>query len=358
MKTLIIKRFKTLYFYLAFIVLILLPNSHYAQGGLLAEYYDGKDFNTFVTQEYVGNIENYWDQTPPVDGIDPHYCSIRWTGKLKPAKSATYLFAAIVDDGIRVWIDGEIIINQWQLNDFGVFNGEKELIANQEYDIKVEYFNALNEGEIKLQWAIKKSKEEESWKEYFFGQEPQYQIIHSDYFVREESPQPQVSASKITKKIIATPPQKATKKPKKKATTPPAKKKKPTNSPPPLEKKKVMTVERAKEFIPKNVEFVRSKDEILTSSYYELNVFAKFMIDNPEFNVTIEGHTDAVGDMALNQILSKDRAAKIAQYLKDKGIAQQRLTTVGYGGSRPLKVPKKGKYYPPNRRVVFNLSRS
>ena len=120
-------------------------------------------------------------------------------------------------------------------------------------------------------------------------------------------------------------------------------------------KKEVMTIAKAEKYIPKNVQFVISKSEVLESSYEELNTFAAFMLDNPSISVTIEGHTDVVGDKEKNQILSESRAEKVANYLIEKGINANRIQTIGYGGSKPLKVPAEGEYYPPNRRVVFVL---
>jgi len=324
-----------------------------AQGGLKAEYYDGKDFDRYVSTAYVGNIDNEWYDTPLVPGIDPHNCSIRWTGKLRTGKTGTYLFSAIVDDGIRVWIDGDIIINQWHLNDYGTYNGSVDMRAGQEYDIKVEYFNALREGEIKLQWAMEKSKDDQSWYERVFGVEYQYQVIHSDYFVRSEEPEPEVAVADTSPPKQPTPQPKRTTKPTKtklKQSQPQA-----TPQPAPTPTMAVTTVAAAEKYLPKNVEFVRTKAEILPTSFDELNTFAQFMADNPTVTVTIEGHTDCVGVPSQNQFLSERRANRVARYLVEKGIAGSRLKTVGYGGTKPLKVPAEGEYYPPNRRVVFVL---
>ena len=74
-------------------------------------------------------------------------------------------FSALVDNGIRVWIDDKLIIDQWGLNDVGVFNGKIALLANTDYNLKVEYVNALFEGQIKLLWDIEKPKKEQSWYE-------------------------------------------------------------------------------------------------------------------------------------------------------------------------------------------------
>lgn len=330
-----------------------------AQNGLKAEYYDGKDFNRFVSEQYVSNIENFWNDIPPVPGIDPHNCSIRWTGFLKPSETAVYNFSAFVDDGIRVWIDGDLIINQWDLNDVGQFSGSKSLIADQTYDIKVEYFNALYEGEIQLLWAIEKSKEDKSMYERIFGVEYEYKVIASNYFspVKINEPISVPIAENTIPKPIKTKTQKK-----------PASKPEPIKEPikntsntipnskvPKPHVKELMTISKAKKYLPKNVEFKRATAEILPSSNSELNVFADFLLENPHISVTIEGHTDAVGVESQNQILSERRADKIAQYLILKGIDENRINTIGYGGSRPLKEPVPNEYYPPNRRVVFNL---
>ena len=269
------------------------------------------------------------------------------------------MFSAIVDDGIRVWIDGELIINQWDLHDLGVFQGRKVMEAFRQYEIKVEYFNALNEAEVKLMWDIEKAYDDQTWGEYFFGVDYDFKPIPMDNFlippekkVAIQTPiTPETKDPPVVKKekpVIAKPKPQA----KSQDEKPLIKEEK---LPPPM-KKEVMTIEKAQKYIPKNVQFVRAKAEVLESSFDELNTFAKFMLDNPRVSVTIEGHTDVVGDKVKNQELSENRAKKIASYLIKKGISSSRIITVGYGGSQPLKTPVEGEYYPPNRRVVFKLS--
>jgi len=328
----------------------------FSQQGLMAEYYDGDNFDRFVFAKYVDNIEDTWYDTPPVDGINPYKCSIRWTGKLRPVKTATYLFAAVVDDGIRVWINGTIIIDQWNLNDVGIFEGKMKLTAGSEYNLKVEYFNALNEGEIKLLWDIEKPKEEQSWYERVFGVGYKHKVIGAKYFFRPDGELPEVTAveeNSIIENIVeAKPPKKKVEKTV--VETPTEEVKKLSKSLQQVEG--VMTVTIAQKYIPKNVQFVHAKAEILPSSNEELNIFAKFMLENPDVKVSIEGHTEPIGNAANNVELSERRAFKVARYLVEQGINGLRIKTAGYGGSRPLKIPKKGEYYPQNRRVVFILS--
>lgn len=321
-----------------------------AQHGLKVQFYDGVNFDKLVSERFVDNIDNYWDDQPPVPGIDPHQCSIRWRAKLVPGKSGTYLFAARVDDGIRVWIDDKLIINQWDLNDVGVFESSIQLTAYQEYKIKVEYFNALLEGEVRLLWQIPGVVKEKTWTETFFGGYDPYSVIPREHFLY-----PDELEEVVPQKPVVSPAENSTP-----VATAKKQQKQPTRTVTPQESEPVInnpriTAVEAEKFIPKNIAFKRAETTILESSINELDVFAQFMMDHPKLSVKIEGHTDPVGDEDLNLKLSKQRAYKIANYLANKGISRSRIQAEGFGGSRPLVVPKKGEYYPANRRVVFIL---
>ncbi len=69
----------------------------------------------------------------------------------------------------------------------------------------------------------------------------------------------------------------------------------------------------------------------------------------------VEGHTDAKGSVAYNQILSERRAEAARNYLITMGISQERLIAVGFGKTRPLPNPPAASPYAPiNRRVQFS----
>ncbi|MDY0041106.1 MAG: OmpA family protein [Desulforhabdus sp.] len=58
--------------------------------------------------------------------------------------------------------------------------------------------------------------------------------------------------------------------------------------------------------------------------------------DNPQINIVIEGHTDAIGTDAYNQGLSERRARSVYNFFRQSGIASGRMQTVGYGESNPI----------------------
>ena len=71
--------------------------------------------------------------------------------------------------------------------------------------------------------------------------------------------------------------------------------------------------------------------------------------------MTIDGHTDNVGDDASNLVLSKNRAAAVRDYFISKGISADRLSSEGYGESKPVETNKTAAGRAKNRRVEMDL---
>ena len=318
-----------------------------AQKGLKADYYNGTEFDHYVATNYVDQIDFYWDRNSPVSGINPHVCSIRYTGRLKSPKTGFYTFSARVDDGIRVWIGEELVINNWQLNDVGYSDGTIEMTADKFYDIKIEYFNALNEAELRLLWILPKDEETSWFASWWDSEEPV--VVPAQYFTPpleevEVIPEPKLKPIVPPKPVAKVQPKP---KPIVKSKPKPVKQKLLAA---PQKKKVVDTIQR---YIPKSVEFDRAKSEILPISFPELDKLATFLVKYPTRIVRIEGHTDNVGDMNKNFLLSKKRANAVAAYLVKRGVDSKQLTAVGLGGSKPLVQSRDKKYHPENRRVVF-----
>lgn len=103
------------------------------------------------------------------------------------------------------------------------------------------------------------------------------------------------------------------------------------------------------------VNFAFDKSDLLHESYPVLDRAAKLLGDNPDVNVEIEGYTDYIGTEAYNQKLSVDRAQTVKSYLVSKGIAENRLTTVGYGKGNPVADNDTEEGRSMNRRIVFRI---
>ncbi|PQZ90743.1 MULTISPECIES: OmpA family protein [Pseudomonas] len=85
-----------------------------------------------------------------------------------------------------------------------------------------------------------------------------------------------------------------------------------------------------------DVKFDFDKSVVKPNSYGDVKNLADFMAQYPATNVEVAGHTDSVGPDAYNQKLSQRRADAVKQVLVKDGVAPSRITSVGYGESRPV----------------------
>ena len=65
---------------------------------------------------------------------------MRWTGRVEPLYSETYRFYTTSDDGVRLWVDGKLIVGNWGDHAAAENSGTVALTAGQRYDIKLEYY--------------------------------------------------------------------------------------------------------------------------------------------------------------------------------------------------------------------------
>jgi outer membrane protein OmpA-like peptidoglycan-associated protein len=307
----------------------------FAQTGLKGEYFTGTDFTTKVLTRIDSKIDFVWYRTAPAPGLDPEVYSIRWTGKINTPETGNYLFRANVDDGIRVWVNNRLVIDAWGLHDTGQFRGEIALTGGREYNFQVEYFNAMLEGEVQVFWQLPSEAP-------VFGGLLGYndKLIEARFFTQPPAP----PTAAITPP--ATPAKPVTKPATKPATKPVAK---------PVTKTANIARDTLAKYLPENVLFVKSQSVILPESKPALDNLAAFLLRNPRYNLLIEGHTDRIGNAEKNLQLSQDRAAKVAAHLIEKGVNSSRITTKGYGDTRPLVVEAPNVPNARNRRVAFTI---
>lgn len=105
------------------------------------------------------------------------------------------------------------------------------------------------------------------------------------------------------------------------------------------------------------VNFAFDKSELLPESYPVLDKSVKLLNDRPEIKVEIEGYTDYIGTEEYNQTLSVQRAETVKAYLISKGIAANRLSTIGYGKENPIANNESDEGRAMNRRIVFKIIR-
>lgn len=93
------------------------------------------------------------------------------------------------------------------------------------------------------------------------------------------------------------------------------------------------------------------KEETMPVLASMLAIFKEY----PNADFSIEGHTDSDGSNALNQTLSENRAGAVKTFLVENGIATERLTSIGFGETKPVASNKTAKGKAQNRRVEVKL---
>lgn len=119
-----------------------------------------------------------------------------------------------------------------------------------------------------------------------------------------------------------------------------------------LSKEDLQVVKTASE----SIYFNTGKAVIKSESFSELDKLAKILVDHPEVSAKIEGHTDDTGNNELNLNLSKERAAEVRNYLVKKGVAAERLSSEGFGSTRPTATNDTEEGRTQNRRVKIIIS--
>jgi outer membrane protein OmpA-like peptidoglycan-associated protein len=100
-----------------------------------------------------------------------------------------------------------------------------------------------------------------------------------------------------------------------------------------------------------HINFETGKSTIKSDSQPIINQVAQMLMENTDLKLSIEGHTDNVGDAATNKTLSLNRARAVVQSLIAKGISATRLSTVGWGQEKPISDTETEEGRALNRRV-------
>jgi len=123
--------------------------------GLVGHYFKGRDFAGKPLLRLDKEIAFDWgDGGPGVRvGAADDFC-VRWTGQVKAEKSGTYTFIAEADDGVRLWVNGQKLVDAWVDQGATEYKGELKLEAGQSYDVVMEYYENSGFAVAKLAWSV------------------------------------------------------------------------------------------------------------------------------------------------------------------------------------------------------------
>lgn len=128
--------------------------------GLSAEYYSGTLFNTLLWTRIDPVLDFALTLGAPAVGLPVDSFSVKWKGKILSEYTGTVTVKAIHDNGVKVWINGSLIINEW--TDDGEYDipgngnthtGTISLTAGQFYTIEVWWNEGIAYTEFSLRWS-------------------------------------------------------------------------------------------------------------------------------------------------------------------------------------------------------------
>jgi beta-glucosidase len=136
-----------------------------AHHGFKGEYFNNTKLEGQPVLTRTDNSVNFtWGFTGVTPDLVKNY-SVRWTGALIPAESADYLVGFTGQDGYRVWIDDQLVADDWTAHrPSTTVTAPVHLDKGHAYAVKIEYFQTVRSAEAKFVWGVPGRQEEDAFK--------------------------------------------------------------------------------------------------------------------------------------------------------------------------------------------------
>jgi mono/diheme cytochrome c family protein len=124
-----------------------------AGSGLTGQYFGNATLAGTPVLTRVEAVDFDWEWDAPAPEIAAENFSVRWTGQVTAPASGSYTFETVSDDGMRLWVNGSLIIDFWTDHAPATRDGAPVVLAaGQRYDIKVEYYEKSGRAVMQLRW--------------------------------------------------------------------------------------------------------------------------------------------------------------------------------------------------------------
>ena len=127
--------------------------------GLKGQYFNWTDVNNAFDPANLRLtridpvVDFQWGNGGPDVSVGVDRFSVRWTGSVKAAFTETYTFYTTSDDGARLWVNGQPLVNDWNWHGDQENSGAISLVAGQNYDIRMEFFEDGGGATARLWWS-------------------------------------------------------------------------------------------------------------------------------------------------------------------------------------------------------------
>ncbi len=121
--------------------------------GLRGEYFDNADFTGHARTRVDSVIDFDWGAGSPDAAIAADSFSARWTGSVLAPRSERLTFHVVADDGVRLWIDGQLIVDAWIDQGPTEWNGAIDVVRGRSYAIRLDYYENGGGAVMRLRWS-------------------------------------------------------------------------------------------------------------------------------------------------------------------------------------------------------------
>ncbi len=122
-------------------------------GAFRGTYFSDKNLTTQAFQRQDTAINFDWGTGSPGTGVGIDNFSVRWEGDWNFSSAGTYRFSTTSDDGSRIYVDGNLVVNHWTDHGATTLTGDVTLTAGT-HRVKVEYYEASGGASAKVNWAL------------------------------------------------------------------------------------------------------------------------------------------------------------------------------------------------------------
>ncbi len=148
---------------------VIVPGYTYADNrlaGLRGDYYEGTKFEILRYSRVDPTVKFNWADESPLINVPSQekfpkdYFSVRWSGQVRPRYAETYTFRTVSDDGVRLWVGGKKIIDNWTDHAATTDAGQIKLEVGRWYPIVLEFYEKAGVAQIELYWSSASQRQE------------------------------------------------------------------------------------------------------------------------------------------------------------------------------------------------------
>ena len=128
--------------------------------GLKGCYYENQDLTTAKATQLDPAVNFDWDSAAPAKILGTGLFGVRWVGQVLAPETGTYRFSSRTSDGVRLWVNGVLVIDDWNDHKTKLWNDSPAvtLTAGQRYSLKIECYHKNKPATARLYWYMPSRK--------------------------------------------------------------------------------------------------------------------------------------------------------------------------------------------------------